>query len=81
MIQKYIGRNPFEFINGGTLTPLQQAFYDVMGKKAFDVPVCQLLGEKVHEKVPIAYWSIDMTSEEWANEAKHAYALGYRVHK
>ena len=80
VIQKYIGRNPFEFINGSAPTPLQQAFYDIMGK-ALDVPMYQLLGEKVHHKVPIAYWSIDMTPEEWANEAKHAYALGYRVHK
>jgi len=79
-IQKYIGRNPFEFMSGNAPTPLQQAFYDIMGK-ALGVPVHKLLGEKVHDKVPIAYWSIDMTSEEWANEARRAYSLGYRVHK
>ena len=79
-IQKYIGRNPFEFMSGNAPTPLQQAFYDIMGK-ALGVPVHKLLGEKVHDKVPIAYWSIDMTPEEWANEAKRAYSLGYRVHK
>ena len=38
VIQKYIGRNPFEFINGSAPTPLQQAFYDIMGK-VLDVPM------------------------------------------
>lgn len=80
VIQRYIGRDPFEFMNGVAPTPLQQAFYDIMGK-ALGVPVYQLLGEKVHDRVPIAYWSIDMTPEEWASEARRAYSLGYRVHK
>ena len=79
-IRRYIGRDPFEFMNGYAPTPLQQAFYDIMGK-ALGVPVHRLLGEKVHDKVPIAYWSIDMMPEEWADEARRAYALGYRVHK
>ena len=80
VVQRYIGRNPFEFMNGWAPTPLQQAFYDIMGK-ALGVPVHQLLGEKVHDKTAFGYWSIDMTPEEWAAEAKHAYALGYRLHK
>ena len=80
VVQRYIGRNPFEFMNGWAPTPLQQAFYDIMGK-ALGVPVHQLLGEKVHDKTAFGYWSIDMTPAEWAAEAKHAYALGYRLHK
>ncbi len=80
VVQRYIDRNPFEFMNGWAPTPLQQAFYDIMGK-ALGVPVHQLLGEKVHDKTAFGYWSIDMTPEEWAAEAKHAYALGYRLHK
>ena len=80
VVERYIGRNPFEFMNGWAPTPLQQAFYDIMGK-ALGVPVHQLLGEKVHDKTAFGYWSIDMTPEEWAAEAKHAYALGYRLHK
>ena len=79
-VQKYIGKNPFEFMNGWAPTPLQQALYDIMGK-ALNVPVHQLLGQKVHDKTPFGYWSIDMTPDEWAAEAKHAYALGYRLHK
>ena len=80
VVERYIGRNPFEFMNGWAPTPLQQAFYDIMGK-ALGVPVHQLLGEKVHDKTSFGYWSIDMTPEEWASEAQHAYALGYRLHK
>lgn len=79
-IQKYIGRNPFEFMNGWAPTPLQQAFYDIMGK-SLAVPVHKLLGEKVQDKASFGYWSIDMTPEEWAAEARHAYSLGYRLHK
>ena len=67
-------------MNGWAPTPLQQAFYDIMGK-SLGVPVHKLLGEKVHDKTSFGYWSIDMTPEEWAAEAKHAYALGYRLHK
>ena len=78
--QRYIGRNPFEFMNGWAPTPLQQAFYDIMGK-ALGVPVHQLLGEKFHDKTPFGYWSIDMTPEEWAAEAQYAYSIGYRLHK
>lgn len=79
-IKKYLGKNPFEFMNGQAPTPLQQAFYDIMGK-ALGLPVHKLLGEKVQDRVPIGYWSIDMTPQEWANEAKRAYSLGYRLHK
>jgi len=80
VIQKYIGRNPFTFMNGWAPTPLQQAFYDIIGK-ALGIPVHQLFGEKVHEKTAFGYWSIDMNPEAWAAEAQHAYALGYRLHK
>ena len=57
--QKYIGRDAFEFMNGHAPTPIQQAAYDIMGK-ALGVPVYQLVGEKVQDKVAIGYWSIDM---------------------
>lgn len=78
--QQYVGRNPFEFTNGLMPTPFQQAVYDIMGK-ALGVPVHQLVGEKVQDKVAIGYWSIDMPAAEWAAEAKRAYSLGYRLHK
>lgn len=79
-IQRYIGKNPFDYMNGWAPTPLQQAFYDIMGK-SLGVPVHQLLGEKHNDKASFGYWSIDMTPEEWAAEAQHAYKLGYRLHK
>ena len=79
-LQQYVGRDPFEFMNGLMPTPFQQAAYDVMGK-ALGVPVHQLVGEKVQDKVAIGYWSIDMPPAEWAKEAKRAYSLGYRLHK
>ncbi len=79
-IQRYIGKNPFDYMNGWSPTPLQQAFYDIMGK-SLGVPVHQLLGEKHNDKASFGYWSIDMTPEEWAAEAQHAYQLGYRLHK
>jgi L-alanine-DL-glutamate epimerase-like enolase superfamily enzyme len=79
-LQRYIGRSPFEFLNGCAPTPLQQAFYDIAGKY-LGIPAHRLLGEKVQDRAPIGYWSIDMTPGEWAAEAKRAYSLGYRLHK
>ncbi|RKU27156.1 hypothetical protein C6497_12045 [Candidatus Poribacteria bacterium] len=79
-IQQYIGKNPFDYMNGWAPTPLQQAFYDIMGK-SLGVPVHQLLGVKHNDKASFGYWSIDMTPQEWAAEAQHAYKLGYRLHK
>ena len=39
-------------MSGWAPTPLQQAFYDIMGK-ALGVPVHQLLGEKSSRQNPI----------------------------
>ena len=79
-IPEYIGKNPFEFMNGLNPTPFQQAFYDIMGK-SLDVPAYKLLGEKVRDEVPLAYWSLDMPPAKWAQEAKRAAHKGFRVHK
>ena len=79
-LQQYVGSDPFEFMNGLAPTPFQQAAYDIMGK-VLGVPVHQLVGDKVQDKVAIGYWSIDMPPAEWAEEAKRAYSLGYRLHK
>ena len=67
-------------MNGYAPTPLQQAVYDIMGK-ALGLPVYQLVGEKVQDKIAFGYWSIDMPAAEWVNEAKRAYSIGYRLHK
>ena len=43
------------------------ALFDVVGK-VLEVPVHQLLGEKVRDWVPISWWSIDAAPEDWAAE-------------
>ncbi|MBI4551972.1 MAG: enolase [Candidatus Latescibacteria bacterium] len=76
-----IGKSPVGLLTDPRLNVgLQIALYDVVGK-AEGVPVYQLLGPKVRDWCPIAWWAIDMSPEEWAEEAKHAVGLGYASFK
>jgi galactonate dehydratase len=59
---------------------LQMALFDAVGR-ANDVPVHALLGRKVHEKTPLAWWNIDTSAEDMASECRTAYEQGYRSYK
>ncbi|HEY6738169.1 MAG TPA: mandelate racemase/muconate lactonizing enzyme family protein [Actinopolymorphaceae bacterium] len=75
------GRNPAEFLNDDSLGPgLQMAVYDVVGK-ALDVPVSELIGTRVRDRCPIAWWNTKMAPEALAEEAREAVAAGYTSHK
>ncbi len=76
-VASMVGRNLFEYLNGDSLDDgLQQAVLDAAGK-ALEVPVHKLLGEKVRDASPIAWWDIDMPPEDWAAEVKLAISQGY----
>ncbi|GAA2758994.1 mandelate racemase/muconate lactonizing enzyme family protein [Actinopolymorpha rutila] len=75
------GGNPADFLGDDSLGPgLQMAMYDLVGK-ALGVPVSALLGRKVRERVPIAWWNTKMAPEALAEEAREAVAAGYVFHK
>ena len=79
-LERYSGRDPFEFLMGDDPEPLQEALYDIMGK-ALGLPAHRLLGQPCRDRVEAAFWSIDMSPERAADEALAAVESGYLVHK
>ena len=80
-IERVIGRNPAELLWDGSLgAGLQQAMFDLTGK-ALGVPAYRLIGTKVRDWCPIAWWCIDMPPEDWAAEAQEAVENGYAAFK
>jgi L-alanine-DL-glutamate epimerase-like enolase superfamily enzyme len=77
---EYLGKNPFEFLGGDESMPIHQALYDVMGK-ALGLPAYRLIGPRVRDRVPLAYWSCEMPAEVMAKEAERAVEMGYTTHK
>jgi galactonate dehydratase len=76
-LRETIGKNPFELLYRDDLgAGLQIALWDLAGKLA-GVPTYTLLGRKVRDAAPIAWWCIDMPAEDWALEAQRAMRLGY----
>jgi galactonate dehydratase len=55
---------------------LQMALFDAVGRAA-GVPVCDLLGGRVRERVPVSWWCIDMPAADWVAEAREARDRGY----
>ena len=78
--EELVGKNPFALNLRSMRVPFHDALYDVIGK-ALGVPAYRLLGDKVRDKVPVAYWSCHMEPEETAREAEHAAKRGFKVHK
>lgn len=80
-IERAKGANPFEIMWDDRLgAGLQMACFDVAGKAA-GVPAYRLLGQKVREWNPIAWWGIDMSPEDYASETRDAVAQGYTAFK
>jgi L-alanine-DL-glutamate epimerase-like enolase superfamily enzyme len=59
---------------------LQRALFDAVGR-SMGVPVHALLGEKVHNETPLAWWCIDMSPEDWLSECETAIERGYTAVK
>jgi len=80
-VQRVMGQSPAQMMHDDSLgAGLQMALYDVVGK-ILEVPVYHLLGQKVRDWVPISWWSIDASPQEWAAEAKDAIKNGYTSFK
>jgi len=59
---------------------LQRALFDAVGR-SMGVPIHQLLGEKIHDETPLAWWCIDMSPEDWLAECETAIERGYTAVK
>jgi L-alanine-DL-glutamate epimerase-like enolase superfamily enzyme len=80
-IARVRGENPADFLADDSLGPgLQMAIYDVVGK-ALGVPLSALIGPRVRDWCPIAWWNTKMAPAALAEEAADAVAAGYTYHK
>ncbi|RKU28761.1 enolase [Candidatus Poribacteria bacterium] len=80
-VERVLGESPAEYMNDDSLgAGLQIALFDVVGK-ILEVPVYRLLGPQCREDVPISWWSIDSSPENWAAEAADAVEDGYTSFK
>ena len=80
-VERVKGRPAAEVMNDDGLgSGLQMAVFDLMGR-ALEVPVHRLLGTIQRDWVPISWWSIDASPEDWAAEAADAVAAGYTSFK
>ncbi|MBM4436555.1 MAG: enolase [Actinobacteria bacterium] len=78
---RVIGRTPAELMwDDGLGCGLQQALMDLAGK-ALGVPAYRLIGAKVRDWCPLAWWAWDMTPEDWVAETRDALAAGYASFK
>lgn len=59
---------------------LQMALFDAVGC-ARGVPIHRLLGRRVRDRVPLAWWVIDLPPEDLAEECREASRRGYRCLK
>lgn len=75
------GRDPFDLHPQDYESGFMQALYDLQGK-VLGWPVYRLLGRKIRDKVPAAYWTVETaTPEETAAEAEIAVRKGFKVYK
>ena len=80
-VERVMGQSPALHMSDDSLgSGLQMALHDLVGK-ILEVPVHELLGPKVRDWVPISWWSIDASPEDWAAEAQDAVADGYTSFK
>ncbi len=59
---------------------LQMALFDAVAKK-LQTPVWALLGKRLHDRVPVGWWAIDMPADDWIRECREALASGYTTFK
>lgn len=80
-IRQALGKNAVEIMWDDSLgAGLQMALFDAVARSA-GVPIYALLGNKVHDKTPLAWWNIDTTVEDMASECAEAHKQGYMAYK
>jgi len=76
-IERARGANAADLMWDDSLGPgLQMALFDAVGR-TLDVPVHDLLGDRVHDRAPLSWWCIEMDAEDWLAECRLAMDRGY----
>ena len=73
---RYLGTDPFDWLNDSANLPMNMATYDLMGKH-LGLPVWKLLGQKIRSWVPVAAWTVSQKPEAMAEEVRMAAQQGY----
>ncbi|HVC35440.1 MAG TPA: enolase C-terminal domain-like protein [Chloroflexota bacterium] len=76
----WVGRNALEALHQSRHGGVQMACFDAVGK-ALGVPAHVLMGRQVRDRVPFAYWTIDLPPAVLAQQIRHAASLGYTSYK
>ena len=80
-LRRALGKNAVEIMWDDSLgAGLQIALFDAVSRTA-GVPIHALLGSKVHDRTPLAWWNIDTTVEDMALECAEAHKQGYLAYK
>lgn len=74
--QRYLGTDPFDWLNAEVDLAMNMALYDLMGKH-LGVPAWKLMGQQVRAWVPVAAWTVSQTPEGMAEEVRQAARQGY----
>jgi L-alanine-DL-glutamate epimerase-like enolase superfamily enzyme len=75
-VDRALGADAAELLWDDSLGSLQIALFDAVAK-ALGVPVHELMGELVRDRVPVGWWCIDMPGEDWVAECETAIDRGY----
>lgn len=80
-IRRVLGKNALEVMWDDSLgAGLQMALFNAVAMTS-GVPVHALLGPKVSETTPLAWWNIDTSVEDMASECAEAHRQGYMAYK
>jgi L-alanine-DL-glutamate epimerase-like enolase superfamily enzyme len=75
------GRNPATLLGNSSLNfGLQMAIADALARH-LEVPVSEVFATRRRDRVPIAWWCIDMSPADLASEGRRALESGYRALK
>ncbi len=74
--QRYIGTDPFDWLNSDKDLALNMALYDIMGK-SLGIPAWKLMGLQVREWIPVGAWTVAQEPAAMAEEVRQAAAKGY----
>ena len=77
---KFVGRDPFDFVNNRTVGDLHGALYDIMGQY-LEVPAYKLMGEKLRDAVKMAAWTRPAAPKVFRDEIRRAVDQGYMTFK
>ena len=70
-VAAFVGQNAVAGLRTIRHAGVQMALFDAVGH-ALNVPAHQLMGRQVRDNVPFAYWSCDLSPEEWAEQVQQA---------